>query len=205
MSFLSYKPDSPPDRIVRAARRLFFSQGVNTVSTDLLAREASVSKTTMYKYFPNPDDVLRAVVEGEAERFEAGMPSSVDGPRTLRHALEQYGERLLAFLNEREILQFGRLMHEEARSHPDVARTFYDAAYGRTQTRLARLIQQAIDDGYLRSTLGAEELAEQLIGMWESLRYVRAQLALTDRPYPDPADWSRKCVETLLGQATRID
>ncbi|MEM8821898.1 MAG: TetR/AcrR family transcriptional regulator [Pseudomonadota bacterium] len=202
MTHEPYKPGSPPDRIIKAARRLYFSQRVDTVSTDLLAREASVSKTTMYKYFPRMDDVLRAVVEGEAERFETGVPTIANGPDELRDLLVQYGERLLEFLNEAEIIQFGRLMHEEARTHPDVARTFYDAAYGRSHAKLSSLIEEGIDAGYVQSTLTAAELAEQLLGMWESLRYVQAQLALTDRPYEDPRGWSEKCVATLFGAGT---
>ncbi|MGF1503168.1 MAG: TetR/AcrR family transcriptional regulator [Paracoccaceae bacterium] len=205
MSTDPHEPGSPPDRIVKAARRLYFSQPVATVSTDLLAREASVSKTTLYKYFPDTDDVLRAVVEGEAARFEAGVPTTVDGPDALCDALVQYGARLLGFLNEPEILQFGRLMHEEARTHPDVARTFYDAAYGRTHARLAALIGQGLTAGYLRSSLTSAELAEQLIGMWEGPAYVRAQLALTDRPFEDPEDWAAKCVATLFGKTTELD
>ncbi|MEM6973034.1 MAG: TetR/AcrR family transcriptional regulator [Pseudomonadota bacterium] len=200
----TYKPGSPADRIVKAARRLYFSQPVTTVTTDLLAREASVSKTTMYKYFPRMDDVLAAVVEGEAERFETGVPTTVSGPEELRDALVQYGEKLLGFLNEAEIIQFARLMHEEARSHPDVARTFYDAAYGRSHARLSALIEEGIDAGYLRSSLTAGELAEQLLGMWESLRYVQAQLALTDRPFENPRGWSEKCVATLFGDGAAL-
>ncbi|MEM9762083.1 MAG: TetR/AcrR family transcriptional regulator [Pseudomonadota bacterium] len=200
----TYKPGSPPDRIVKAARRLYFSQRVNTVSTDLLAREAAVSKTTMYKYFPNLDDVLRAVVEGEAERFEAGVPTTADSPAALREVLVQYGEKLLGFLNEAEIIQFDRLMHEEARTHPDVARIFYDAAYGRTHARLTALIEAGLKAGHLRSPLTSAELAEQLMGMWESLRFVRAQLALTDTPYTKPRDWSEKCVATLFGGGANL-
>ncbi|MEM9760988.1 MAG: TetR/AcrR family transcriptional regulator [Pseudomonadota bacterium] len=199
-----YKPGSPPDRIVKAARRLYFSQRVDTVSTDLLAREASVSKTTMYKYFPNMDDVLRAVVEGEAERFETGVPTTASGPEELRDVLVQYGEKLLGFLNEGEIIQFARLMHEEARTHPDVARTFYGAAYGRSHAKLSGLIEEGIDAGYLHSPLTGAELAEQLLGMWESLRYVQAQLALTDRPYENPRAWSEKCVTTLFGEGAAL-
>ncbi|MEM6678899.1 MAG: TetR/AcrR family transcriptional regulator [Pseudomonadota bacterium] len=198
------KPGSPPDRIVKAARRLYFSQPVSTVSTDMLAREASVSKTTLYKYFPDMAGVLRAVVEGEAERFETGVPTTVDSPESLRDTLVQYGEKLLGFLNEAEIIQFARVMREEARTHPDVARTFYDAAYGRTHLRIAAFIEEGLARGYLRSMLNSDELAEQLIGMWESLRYVQAQLALTDRPYADPRAWSEKCVATLLGTASEI-
>ncbi|TQV79716.1 TetR/AcrR family transcriptional regulator [Denitrobaculum tricleocarpae] len=199
-----FKPGSPPDRILKAARRLYFSEGVDKVSTDTLAREASVSKTTMYKYFPDQSELFRLVVEAEGDRFETGVPTDVESPEALRTILIQYGTQLLSFLNERDIIQFGQLIHEEARDHPTVARTFYDAAYGRTHARLTDLLRQGLEADHIRSTLTAEELSEQLIGMWESLSYVRAQLCLTKKPYPKPKDWSRKCVDTLMGASTTL-
>lgn len=197
-----YKPGSPPDRILKAARRLYFSEGVDKISTDTLAREASVSKTTMYKYFPDQSDLFRLVIEAEGDRFAEGVPTDVDSPEALRETLIQYGTQLLKFLNERDVIQFGQLMHEEARDHPRVAKTFYDAAYGRTHARLTDLLRQGLEENHIRSTLTEEELSEQLIGMWESLSYIRAQLGLTKKPYPKPKEWAQKCVDTLFGATT---
>ncbi|MEM0945338.1 MAG: TetR/AcrR family transcriptional regulator C-terminal domain-containing protein, partial [Pseudomonadota bacterium] len=155
-------------------------------------------------YFENADAILRAVVEAEAERFEAGIALEADSPAALRAALVEYGTRLLGFLNEADVLRFSRLMYEQARSHPDVAKTFYDAAYGRSHAKLAAFIGQGIAAGHVRSALTGDELAEMLLGMWEPVRFVRAQLALTDQPYADPAAWSEKCVATLFGEGTAL-
>ncbi|MEM1380576.1 MAG: TetR/AcrR family transcriptional regulator [Pseudomonadota bacterium] len=195
---MAYKKDSPQDRIVKAGRTLFFAQGFERVSTDMLAKEASVSKATLYKYFPNMVEVLKAVTVAEAESFEAGTLTDIESLDDLRASLVRYGTNLMKFLNKPEILQFSQLMHEEARAHPEIASEFYSAAYGRTLGVLSALFAQAIDQGWIDTPLTAQELAEQLVGMWEGIPFIRAQMGVTKRPFPKPAEWAEKCVETLL-------
>ena len=191
----------PPERIIAAGRRLFFSEGFAKVSTEMLAREASVSKATLYKYFPNMTAVLRAVVEHEATTFESVVPSEISTRDELLTALIRYGSGLLAFLNQKDIIQFTQLMFEEARTNPDIASTFYSAAYGRSHKTLSAIIERGLGQGLVSSSLSASELAEQLIGMWESLRFIRAILGLTTTPFEDPEDWSEKCVGTLFDRS----
>ncbi|MGG6298175.1 TetR/AcrR family transcriptional regulator [Leptolyngbya sp. AN02str] len=195
---MTHSQNTPPEKILTAARRLFFQQGFEEVSTDLLAKEASVSKTTLYKYFPSMIAVLRAVVEAEVNVFEHGLPPQVLTREDFETTLVRYGENLLHFLNQSDIIQFAQLMFEEARFNPDIATVFYAAAYGRTLQDLSKLIQQGIEKGFLRSALTADELAEQLLGMWEGFCFIRAQLGLTQKPFEYPQEWSQKCVQTLL-------
>ena len=191
-------PKKPPERIVAAGRRLFFTAGFAKVSTDMLAREASVSKATLYKYFPNMTAVLRAVVEHEARSFEGAVWSEFETREELADALVRYGTKLLSFLNQREIIQFTQLMFEEARANPDIASTFYSAAYGRSHETLSAMIERGLERGLVSSPLSASELAEQLLGMWEGLRFIRAVLGLTSTPFEDAGEWAEKCVETLF-------
>ncbi|PSB36755.1 TetR/AcrR family transcriptional regulator [Aphanothece minutissima] len=188
----------PRDRLLSAARELFFQQGFARVSTDALAKAASVSKATLYKHFPSMEAVLRAVVEREVDGFERGVPITVATAAAFRAALVQYGTNLLNFLNQPDIIRFAQLMFEEARGNRGLAGDFYDSAYGRTQNDLAQLIQQGLDRGDLRSSLPAAELAEQLLGLWEGFGFIRALLGLTPQPFPDPGAWSEACVGTFL-------
>ncbi|MEM9028028.1 MAG: TetR/AcrR family transcriptional regulator [Pseudomonadota bacterium] len=200
---MSYENDgyplgSPPDRIVKAGRKLFFARGFEAVTTDVLAKEAAVSKATLYKYFPNMGAVLRAVTIAEGATFKAGVPTEVRTVEDLRAALTLYGTNLLEFLNRPEVLQFSALMYEEARRHPEVAAQFYEAAYGHTLAFVEALIAQALRKGLVDKTLSARELAEQLVGMWEGIPMVRAHLGVAAKPFPQPRVWSERCVATLL-------
>lgn len=55
-------PDLPPmkDRILEAADRLFYGQGIQAVGVDAVAAEAGISKRTLYKHFPSKDELVAA-------------------------------------------------------------------------------------------------------------------------------------------------
>lgn len=51
------------ERILEAADKLFYAEGIRAVSADRLIGAASVSKVTFYRHFPTKDDVVVAYLE----------------------------------------------------------------------------------------------------------------------------------------------
>ena len=186
------------DRILHAARRLFFEHGFGQVSTDVLAREATVSKATIYRHFENMADILRCVTEAEALRFREITPPKTETIADLQTALIQYGTKLLTFLNEAETLEFARLMHEGARENPDIGETFFNAAYGQTQNDFAKMFAAAQNRGVLSDLTSPMDIAEDLIGLLEGLGMVRVQLGVIKVPYPDVQERTTRAVNTIL-------
>ncbi|MEM1191602.1 MAG: TetR/AcrR family transcriptional regulator [Pseudomonadota bacterium] len=189
---------SPADRIVAAGRKLFFEKGFQNVSTDLLAREAKVSKASIYKYFPDMAGILVAVTSAEAVHFFSPEPVPIDTREALRNELIRFGTALLRFLNRREIVRFTQLMYEQARENHEAASKFYDAAYGATLTHLASLIRQGQEIEAVDDTRSADDLAVQLLGMWEFIPMVRVHMGKTKKPFAAPESWATECVNTLL-------
>lgn len=50
-------------KILEAAGRLFYDQGVLSVGVDTVAQEAGVTKRTLYYHFTSKDDMIRAYLE----------------------------------------------------------------------------------------------------------------------------------------------
>lgn len=74
--------------------------------------------------------------------------------------------QLFAFLNKPEIIQFSELMFEESRAHPEIAKVFYDAAYGRTHRRLTEYNGSRADSrGWVIIALNADEAAEAILNL----------------------------------------
>ena len=189
----------PPGRIFESARRLFFSEGFAGVTVDRLVREAGVSKSTLYKYFGDMPGVLRAVAEREADRFSFDDTEVPDGAGAFEDRLIATGTELLTLIGKPEKIQFDRLVLEQARSHPELAETYYKAIYARTQAHLASFLREGQSRGILRQDVSAQVLADQLLSMWLGLATTRAHLGLKGARKPSPEQRSREAVKTLLG------
>ncbi len=63
---------TPARRILAAADKLFYAQGVRGVGVDAVAAEAGVSKRTLYNYYRTKDELIAAYL---TSRFRQAAPS----------------------------------------------------------------------------------------------------------------------------------
>jgi AcrR family transcriptional regulator len=82
-----HKSPTHAERILAAADKLFYAQGIRAVGVDTIAAEAGVSKRTLYNYYPTKDDLIAAYLTG---RFKQIAPS--DAPA--RDQILAYFERI---------------------------------------------------------------------------------------------------------------
>src|SRR5256885_16619682 len=73
--------------ILRGARRAFLAAGFGAVSMDAIAREAGVSKATVYAHFGSKEDLFGPVVADAAEERFAGFSARQIDPPALDAAL----------------------------------------------------------------------------------------------------------------------
>src|SRR3989475_13030402 len=65
-----HKTATPAERILAAADKLFYRQGIRAVGVDAVAAEAGVSKRTLYNYYPSKDDLIAAYLTARFRHLE---------------------------------------------------------------------------------------------------------------------------------------
>src|SRR4026208_2299018 len=66
------------ERILSAADKLFYSEGIRAVGVDAIAEEARVSKRTLYSYYHTKDDLVAAYLPGRFKQLTT--PHQPPGP-----------------------------------------------------------------------------------------------------------------------------
>ena len=79
-------------RVVEGALRAIARFGLTKLTVDDVAREAGISRATLYRYFPGRGAVLAAVVQSETERLQHGLDEALLDVATLSEALAAVAE-----------------------------------------------------------------------------------------------------------------
>ena len=71
----------PRDRLVAAAERLFYAEGIHAVGVDRLCAEAEVSKRSLYQHFTGKDEVVTVMLEAKAAETLTHLAPNDTPPR----------------------------------------------------------------------------------------------------------------------------
>src|ERR1700733_9539559 len=86
------------DQVVSVARRLFGERGTTDVSMDEIAAKAGGARSTVYVYFANRDELLRACLKGMHDQLIDDIAESweqdADVSRRLQRLIEGMLERI---------------------------------------------------------------------------------------------------------------
>lgn len=94
----SRKPSAARDRLLAAAGRLFYAEGVHTVGVDRVISEAQVTRATFYRHFPGKEDLVVAYVQeqdaGLRARAAEVAEATTDPGQVLAAIVEGVGQQL---------------------------------------------------------------------------------------------------------------
>jgi len=173
------QPRSEDPRVVRsrlaaieAARTLFLRNGYVGTTMDEIAVLAGLSKRTLYNNYADKETLFTEIITDAtayAERFAHGLAAEFDdiAAANLPAALHDLGRRLALGILRPEVIALRRLLIGEARSFPEFAEEYFDAAPGRVLVALASGFGQLSEAGLLRAAdtrRRAEQFAYLVVG-----------------------------------------
>jgi len=157
----SPRPDDP--RVLRtrsavaaAARTLFLEQGYAGTTMEEIAAAAGVTRRTLYNNYADKETLFIGIVAevgSYADAFALGVRQALGSgvtPATLHGALDGLGRRLALGIVRPEVIAIRRLLIGEARTFPDLAKTYYVRAPGQVITELAASFRRLDRAGLLR-------------------------------------------------------
>src|ERR1019366_9241380 len=88
------------DQVIDVARRLFGERGTTDVSMDEIASEAGVARSTVYVYFANRDELLRACLQRMHSQLTEGIAITWEQEAAPAQRLERLFEEMLARVDD---------------------------------------------------------------------------------------------------------
>ena len=189
-----------PQELLEAGLRLFLRKGLAATRIEDVAREAGVSKGTLYLYYPSKDELFKAVVRHYLSEVivEAGNLADVhDGPSA--ELLHQLASTWWLRVGSSEASGLVVLLMNEAAAFPELAQFYMDEVLAPTHALLRRVLERGMARGEFRSL----DITSVVYGMIAPVQFLilhkRCTSVCAVNPLPlDPACFLGTQIDLLL-------
>jgi len=183
-------------QILTGARKVFRAKGFDGASMEVIAREAGVSKGTLYVYFPSKEALFEALIleerYGQAELMQEVLVSRADVGTDLRRIGRNYLEKMA----RPEKLSTLRMVIGAAEKFPQFGELLYEAGPCRGRREMGAFIQERINRGDLKSC-NAELAAGQFFDL--CVAGILRRMLLNAGPPPDETE-----IEANIDAAVKV-
>jgi AcrR family transcriptional regulator len=142
------RKEARPQEILSAALSVFVERGYAATRLDDVARRAGVTKGTLYLYFPNKEELFKAVIRGTLVPEVIRITAAADkpSPTSIDDLIADF-ERLA----ESPIGAIPKLVLSEATNFPEIARFYLDEVVARGLNAIRAMLRRGVDAGAFRA------------------------------------------------------
>ena len=141
------EPSGKVHIVLHAARKTFLAHGFSAATTDMIQREAGVSKSTVYAYYPNKEALFVAVIEAECRDFVKTVRGITFSPGRIKETLTALARAYLDIVLSESGLSLFRIVVAEAPRFPALAHRFYMAGPNMITSMVERHLASATASG----------------------------------------------------------
>lgn len=147
---LSKTKSAKSELVLQAARSHFLEYGYDPTSMDQIAREAGVSKATLYAHFDSKETLLYEMMQDEFQRCGPEPLWNRKGEfRDIEQSLREIARRFTSIFLSDDKLAFHRLVMTNASRFPKIAEIFMNGGPRRQQSEIQAFLEKAVDEGML--------------------------------------------------------
>ena len=142
------RKEDRPEEILNAALELFTEKGFAATRMDDVAKNAGISKGTLYNYFESKESIFYAVVQEmvspEIEKVEA-MVASYTGPTD--HLLRQLIRAWWTNVGETRLSAIPKIVISESGNFPELAEFFVETIVKRARKLFTAVVSRGVVSG----------------------------------------------------------
>jgi TetR/AcrR family transcriptional repressor of mexJK operon len=167
------------ERILAAGTEAFLERGFAGTSMDLVARQAGVSKVTVYTHFHSKEALFGAIIDGLAGRLMRRIDQLAVGDLPPGTALRQFGRKYLELALAASSIALHRVVVAESARIPALGPLIFERGPSQVVSSLAGFLARRKELRVADPRLAAEQFLGMVLG------HGQLRLLLNARPAAD--------------------
>ncbi|HVJ79171.1 MAG TPA: TetR/AcrR family transcriptional regulator [Hyphomicrobium sp.] len=136
-------------QILDGAGRIFSTLGFDAASMNDVAREAQVSKATLYVYFQDKEHLFTSICAERRDRNISELIALLDVEKPIEDVLIRFGTDMMTILSQPFVIAAHRIVIGVAERMPEIGNEFFGAGPRRTINAVGAYIDKHVAAGRL--------------------------------------------------------
>ncbi|AZM39697.1 TetR/AcrR family transcriptional regulator [Acinetobacter sp. WCHA39] len=174
-------------KILQAAKSIFLKMGYHATNMNQIAKEAGVTKLTVYNHFQDKANLFICAIEESCEESIRAKQFELTPESDFRQALYLMCQRALSIIYLPEALKLDCLLFELAAEQSPLTQQFFDASHTRMCHVWCDFFEQAIAFKFIQADAPLKQ-TELIISLMLGIRHQQVLLGLAPVPTANEID-----------------
>ncbi|WDZ51267.1 TetR/AcrR family transcriptional regulator [Acinetobacter vivianii] len=174
-------------KILQAAKSIFLKMGYHATNMNQIAKEAGVTKLTVYNHFQDKNNLFMCAIQESCEESIRAKQFELTADSDFKQALLLMCQRALNIIYLPEALKLDCVLFELAAEQSPLTRQFFDASHTRMCHVWCDFFEQAIAFKFIQADESIKQ-TELIISLLLGIRHQQVLLGLAPVPTADEID-----------------
>ena len=174
-------------KILQAAKSIFLKMGYHATNMNQIAKEAGVTKLTVYNHFQDKANLFICAIEESCEESIRAKQFELTADSDFKQALQLMCQRALSIIYLPEALKLDCLLFELAAEQSPLTQQFFDASHTRMCHVWCDFFEQAIAFKFIQADAPLKQ-TELIISLMLGIRHQQVLLGLAPVPTANEID-----------------